>query len=389
MFTIITLVNVKSHAVTLSSYINLYSLKGSLGATAVLLYLLYPSFTYGYTGPRCYSFGLASDLYLLYKCQSVSIWLFELFMLLDGISEEGLGEAYDKDIAFASSLETFGGGHSDPIAVSFGGPDMVKFAIALREIGTYKEVLRSQVEQILNDRLLHMASIDHQVKVSLVTSGLDLLSTASRALIRKLNPLEPSLLFFYNCGVRASLRVPRLVPRNTYHPPHLQQVPDNSVHLRTEARQMGRNHLVFCLCWKLNLKPHVAQPMPTSLTTRPHPWEARKRFDKADVAYDQVREKFLSLKKSTRMDIAVAIGEELYSARSTFELTRFNLVGALSSIEAKKKYDFLESVSLTMDAHLQYFKRGYELLHQMEPYINQVKEFITGDPMLGLSSFFC
>ncbi|KAK4354398.1 hypothetical protein RND71_026592 [Anisodus tanguticus] len=175
---------------------------------------------------------------------------------------EGLGEAYDKDIAFASSLETFGGGHSDPVAVSFGGPDMVRFAIALREIGTYKEVLRSQVEQILNDRLLHMASIDHQVK------------------------------------------------------------------------------------------------------------EARKRFDKADVAYDQVREKFLSLKKSTRMDIAVSIEE----------------VGALSSVEAKKKYEFLESVSLTMDAHLQYFKQvmfcfllsgkqGYEVLHQMEPYINQVLAF--------------
>ncbi|XP_016461004.1 ADP-ribosylation factor GTPase-activating protein AGD1 isoform X1 [Nicotiana tabacum] len=161
---------------------------------------------------------------------------------------EGLGEAYDRDIAFASSLETFGGGHTDPVGVSFGGSDMVKFAIALREIGTYKEVLRSQVKQILNDRLLHMASIDHQVK------------------------------------------------------------------------------------------------------------ESRKRFDKADVAYDQVREKFLSLRKSTRMDIAAAIEE----------------VGALSSVEAKKKYEFLEAVSLTMDAHLQYFKQGYELLHQMEPYINQV-----------------
>lgn len=180
---------------------------------------------------------------------------------------EGLGEAYDKNIAFASSLETFGGGHNDPVAVSFGGPDMVQFAIALREIGTYKEVLRSQVEQILNDRLLHMASIDHQVQ------------------------------------------------------------------------------------------------------------EARKRFDKADVAYDQVREKFLSLKKNTKLDIVVAIEEELHYARSTFEHTRFNLVGALSSIEAKKKYEFLESVSLTMDAHLQYFKQGYELLHQMEPYINQVLTF--------------
>jgi hypothetical protein len=34
---------------------------------------------------------------------------------------EGLGEAYDGDIAFASSLEAFGGGHNDPISVAFGG----------------------------------------------------------------------------------------------------------------------------------------------------------------------------------------------------------------------------------------------------------------------------
>lgn len=34
---------------------------------------------------------------------------------------EGLGEGYDGDIAFASALETFGGGHNDPIGVAFGG----------------------------------------------------------------------------------------------------------------------------------------------------------------------------------------------------------------------------------------------------------------------------
>ena len=85
---------------------------------------------------------------------------------------------------------------------------------------------------------------------------------------------------------------------------------------------------------------------------------------------------------------------------------------ALSNIEAKKKFEFLEAVSGSMDAHLRYFKQvnistcvyithmfrcvktqssryqiadynildavssliqGYELLHQMEPYIHQVK----------------
>ncbi|THF96082.1 hypothetical protein TEA_016137 [Camellia sinensis var. sinensis] len=33
---------------------------------------------------------------------------------------EGLGGGYDGDIAFASALENFGGGHNDPISVAFG-----------------------------------------------------------------------------------------------------------------------------------------------------------------------------------------------------------------------------------------------------------------------------
>lgn len=178
---------------------------------------------------------------------------------------EGLGEGYDGDIAFASALETFGGGHNDPISVAFGGPVMTKFTIALREIGTYKEVLRSQVEHMLNDRLLQFVNIDlHEVK------------------------------------------------------------------------------------------------------------EARKRFDKASITYDQAREKFLSLRKGTKSDVAILLEEELHNARSTFEQARFNLVTALSTVEAKKRFEFLEAVSGTMDAHLRYFKQGYELLHQMEPYINQV-----------------
>ncbi|KAG9152431.1 hypothetical protein Leryth_015841 [Lithospermum erythrorhizon] len=178
---------------------------------------------------------------------------------------EGLGEAYDRDIAFAASLENLAGGHNDPISVAFGGPEMAKFGIALREIATYKEILRSQVEHMLNDRLIHFATVD------------------------------------------------------------IQDVKD-----------------------------------------------ARKRFDKANAAYDQAREKFMSLKKSTRIDLAAALEEELHSARSSFEQARFNLVGALCTVEAKKRFEFLEAVGRTMDSHLCFFRQGYELLHQMEPYINQV-----------------
>ncbi|KAG2301154.1 hypothetical protein Bca52824_029805 [Brassica carinata] len=178
---------------------------------------------------------------------------------------EGLGEGYDADIGFANALESFGGGHNDPLCVAFGGPVMTKFTIALREIGTYKEVLRSQVEHMLNDRLLQFVNVDVQ-----------------------------------------------------------------------EVK------------------------------------EARKRFDKASIIYDQAREKYLSLRKSTRLDVAATIEEDLHSARTTFEQARFHLVTALSNAEAKKRFEFLEAVSGTMDAHLRFFKQGYELLHQMEPFINQV-----------------
>ncbi|KAG2326881.1 hypothetical protein Bca52824_009609 [Brassica carinata] len=164
---------------------------------------------------------------------------------------EGLGEGYDGDIDFVNALESFGGGHNDPIGVAFGGPVMTKFTVALREIGTYKEVLRSEVEHILNDRLVQFVNVDVQ-----------------------------------------------------------------------------------------EIK------------------EARKRFDKASIIYDQAREKFLSLRKSTRLDVAATIEEDLHSARAAFEQARFHLVSALSNAEAKKRFEFLEAVSGTVDAHLRFFKQA-------------------------------
>ena len=182
---------------------------------------------------------------------------------------EGLGEAYDGDIAFVSSLENFGGGHNDPHFVALGGPVMNKFTVALREISTYKELLRSQVEHMIDDKLLQIVNVDiNEVK------------------------------------------------------------------------------------------------------------EARKRFDKASLAYDQAREKFMSLRKSTKIDIATVIEEELKNARTSFEEARFSLVGALNNIEVKKRFEFLEVVSGIMDAHLRYFQQGYQLLHQMEPFISEVLDYV-------------
>ncbi|KAI3501954.1 hypothetical protein L1887_29983 [Cichorium endivia] len=178
---------------------------------------------------------------------------------------DGLGEARNMDLLFADSVEAFGGGLDDPVSVSIGGPIMTKFVSAFREIETFKELLRSQVEHLLVDRLAQFLSED------------------------------------------------------------LQDTKDS-----------------------------------------------RKRLDKASHAYDQAREKVASLKKSTRDEVVSELEEDLQNSKSTFEKSRFNLVNSLMNIEAKKKYTFLESLSAIMDAHLRYFKLGYELLSEMEPFIHQV-----------------
>ncbi|MCD7457350.1 ADP-ribosylation factor GTPase-activating protein agd4 [Datura stramonium] len=171
---------------------------------------------------------------------------------------EVLGETQNGDIMFAESLEAFGGGLDDPLSVSLGGPIITKFISALRELATYKELIRSQVEHVLVERVSQFLSVDlRDVK------------------------------------------------------------------------------------------------------------ESRRRFDKAASTYDQAREKFSSLKKNAR-------NEELHNSKSTFERSRFNLVNAITNVEAKKKYEFLESFSAIMDAHLRYFKLGHDLLSQMEPFIHQV-----------------
>nr|XP_010319363.1 ADP-ribosylation factor GTPase-activating protein AGD2-like isoform X2 [Solanum lycopersicum] len=176
-----------------------------------------------------------------------------------------LGETQNGDIMFAESLEAFGGGLDDPLSVSLGGPIIMKFISALRELATYKELIRSQVEHVLVDRVCQFLSDDlRDVK------------------------------------------------------------------------------------------------------------ESRRRFDKAASTYDQARERFSSLKKNARDEVVTELEEELHNSKSTFERSRFNLVNAITNVDAKKKYEFLESFSAIMDAHLRYFKLGHDLLSQMEPFIHQV-----------------
>ncbi|KAK8526134.1 hypothetical protein V6N12_020615 [Hibiscus sabdariffa] len=76
-----------------------------------------------------------------------------------------LVEAHHGENSFADSLEAFGSGKDDPVSLSIGGcqgPIMSKFIKALRELASYKELLRSQVEHVLIDGLTQFLNVDLQ-----------------------------------------------------------------------------------------------------------------------------------------------------------------------------------------------------------------------------------
>ncbi|CAL5373127.1 unnamed protein product [Camellia sinensis] len=336
----------------------------------------------------------------------------------------GLGEGYDRDIAFASALESFGG-QNDPICASFGGPVMTKFAIALREIGTYKEVLRSQkyseapkvckrnwdvqcrpnllklVELMLNDRLLQLVNVGlHDVKAGeidadlahRIKAGWCKWRSASGVLCDKRIPtglkgkfyrtaIRPAMLYGTECWATkkqhvdkmsvAEMRMLRWMCGKTRQDRIRNECIREWVGVAPIEDKLRENRLRWF--GHIQRRPTEAVVKRCDAVTVDGS-EARKRFDKANVIYDQAREKYLSLRKSSRLDIAAAIEEmfqELHNSRSAFEQARFNLIGALAKVEEKKRFEFLEVVSGAMDAHLHYFKQGYELLHQLEPYINQ------------------
>ncbi|KAK8529137.1 hypothetical protein V6N12_059927 [Hibiscus sabdariffa] len=76
-----------------------------------------------------------------------------------------LVEAHHGENSFADSLEAFGSGKDDPVSLSIGGcqgPIMSKFIKALRELASYKELLRSQVDHVLIDGLTQFLNVDLQ-----------------------------------------------------------------------------------------------------------------------------------------------------------------------------------------------------------------------------------
>jgi Arf-GAP/coiled-coil/ANK repeat/PH domain-containing protein len=66
---------------------------------------------------------------------------------------KGLDEAFHSMLKFASCIEHFCGGGGDEASVAVGGPTMIRFVHALRELSSFTELLRTQVEVLVCGRL--------------------------------------------------------------------------------------------------------------------------------------------------------------------------------------------------------------------------------------------
>jgi Arf-GAP/coiled-coil/ANK repeat/PH domain-containing protein len=115
-----------------------------------------------------------------------------------------LDEGYAGDLTFADALEAFGAGQDDPVSVAIGGPVMSKFTTAFRELGTYKELLRSQVDHMLSERLMQFIDVDlHGVKdcrqrLDRATVGYD--QVISCTLAMRLPSFQFAYFFILACG---------------------------------------------------------------------------------------------------------------------------------------------------------------------------------------------
>lgn len=58
---------------------------------------------------------------LMLKKNKLKFWGRYKFLFIGVFYRAALGEACNGDIAFADSLESFGGGQDDPVSVSIGG----------------------------------------------------------------------------------------------------------------------------------------------------------------------------------------------------------------------------------------------------------------------------
>lgn len=102
----------------------------------------------------------------------------------------------------------------------------------------------------------------------------------------------------------------------------------------------------------------------------------RHAFDNRQKTYDNLKYRFLGLKKFTRKDLMKRAEEELRKARAEADFSRYNVMRKLTEMELRKSFDFLSMLSMCMEAHQAYFDDGRELLATSEHDMISAREIV-------------
>lgn len=102
----------------------------------------------------------------------------------------------------------------------------------------------------------------------------------------------------------------------------------------------------------------------------------RHVLDSRQKVYDNLKYKYLGLKKFTRKEFIKKTEEDLRKAKAEADQTRYNMAKKLTEMELMKSFDFLSMLTSCMEAHLSFFEEGHLLIDSSEQDLISAKEVI-------------
>jgi Arf-GAP/coiled-coil/ANK repeat/PH domain-containing protein len=88
------------------------------------------------------------------------------------------------------------------------------------------------------------------------------------------------------------------------------------------------------------------------------------------------RTRYLSMKKKTKQEVLDKQAAELSTARRDFEEARFSVTKKLVVVDCRKRYEFLDSLGSSMEAHMHFFRRGNDLFNVGAPHLDPPLLFV-------------
>ena len=90
-------------------------------------------------------------------------------------------------------------------------------------------------------------------------------------------------------------------------------------------------------------------------------------MERGRADYLAARRRYLGLQKDSKPEVIAGHRDQVAAARAAYDDRRFEHTQLLARIHLRKKYEFLEAVAGTVDAHVRFFRQGSEVSSRMLP----------------------